>query len=206
MMKNFKKHHYNIIVKDFSNSEIYDGSQIANHYTTEKYGIFGETILIFRGGMKLSPEEMVDIKDIIREAHLNKILISSDDSLHFIIEEFDTQPPNMEMEYYRLQVLTQIVIEVLKDKGIDIIRKGTDMYVNNRKLNVAIATISVSSSKIHLGINIASTGFPSHVEAIGLLELGIKEEELEKIAMVIAQHYSHEITKIKEDVSKTRPI
>ena len=37
-------------------------------------------------------------------------------------------------------------------------------------------------------------------------EHDLSKEELEKIAMVIAQHYSHEITKIKEDVSKTRPI
>ncbi|MCE7742440.1 MAG: DUF366 family protein [Candidatus Heimdallarchaeota archaeon] len=205
-MKKIKKNQYTIIVENFSEPITYDGSQLANRYTTEKYGVFGETILIFRGGMKLSPEEMVDIKDIVRESHLNKILISSDDSLHFIIEEFDIQPPNMELEYYRLQVLAQIVIEVLKNEGIELIRKGTDMYVGDRKLNVAIASTGVSSSKIHLGINIAGTGFPSHVNAIGLLELGIEQKDVKNIAMEIAERYSNEISKIKEDVSKTRPI
>ncbi|MHA1198543.1 MAG: DUF366 family protein [Candidatus Heimdallarchaeaceae archaeon] len=205
-MKKVKKNQYTIIVENFSELITYDGSQLANRYTTEKYGVFGETILVFRGGMKLSPEEMVDIKDIVREAHLNKILISSDDSLHFIIEEFDIQPPNMEMEYYRLQVLTQIVMEVLKNRGIDLLRKGTDMYVSDRKLNVAIASAGISSSKIHLGINIGGTGFPSHVKAIGLLELGIEQEDIENIAMEIAERYSSEISKIKEDVSKTKPI
>jgi hypothetical protein len=206
IMKKIKKNQYSIIVEDLSNQNTYDGSQLASRYTTEKYGIFGETILIFRGGMKLSPEEMVDIKDIVRESHLNEILISSDDSLHFIVEEFDVQPPNIEIEYYRLQILTQITIEILQNKGIEIRRKGTDMYIKNRKLNVAIATTGISSSKIHLGINIANTGFPSHVDAIGLLELGISLDDIEELALEIAEKYSNEISKIKEDVSKTRPI
>ena len=205
-MKTITNQHYSIIVEDFSKPITYDGSQIASRYTTEKYGVFGETILIFRGGMKLSPEEMVDIKDIVRESHLNEILISSDDSLHFIIEEFDIQPPNIEIEYYRLNILTQIIIEVLKNRRIEIIRKGTDMYIEGSKLNVAIATTGISSSKIHFGINIANTGFPSHVKAIGLLVLGIKEENIEDMAIDIAKRYSEEISKIKEDVSKTKPI
>lgn len=205
-MKKLKKNQYTIILEDFSKSIMYDGSQISSRYTTEKYGVFGETILVFRGGMRLSPEEMVDIKDIVRESHLNEILISSDDSLHFIIEEFDIQPPNMEMEYYRLQVLTQIVIEILSKREIKLTRKGTDIFANNRKLNVAIATTGISSSKIHFGINIAGTGFPSHVEAVGLLELGIPQDDVKDIAMEIAVKYSNEISKIKEDVSKTRPI
>jgi len=205
-MKKIKKSQYIIILESFSDSITYDGSQIVGRYSAEKYGVFGETILIFRGGMKLSPDEMVDIKDIVRESHLNKILISSDDSLHFIIEEFDIQPPNMEIEYYRLQVLTQIIIEILRSKNVEIVRKGTDMFVKEKKLNVAIATTGISSSKIHFGINIASTGFPSHVNAIGLLELGIKQSEIENIALEIAERYIEEIAKIKEDVSKTKPI
>ena len=205
-MKKVEKNHYTVILEDFSHLILYDGSQLASRYTAENYGIFRDSILIFRGGMKLSPKEMVDIKDIRRESHLNEILISSDDSLHFIIEEFDIQPPNIEMEYYRLQILTLIMIEVLKKKGLEVTRRGTDLYAENKKLNVAIASIGISSGKIHFGINIANTGFPSHVEAVGLLELGIREDELENMAMEIAENYSNEILKIKENISKTKPI
>ncbi len=205
-MKKVKKNQYTIIVEDFSTPTTYDGSQIASRFTAERYGVFGETILIFRGGMKLSPKEMIDIKDIVRESHLNEILISSDDSLHLIIEEFDIQPPNMELEYYRLQILVQNVIEVLRSHKIEISRKGTDMYIAGKKLNVAIATTSISSSKIHLGINITSSGIPTHVNATSLLELGIKQEDIENIALDIAERYVNEISKIKEDVSKTRSI
>ncbi|MHA1219027.1 MAG: DUF366 family protein [Candidatus Heimdallarchaeaceae archaeon] len=205
-MKTINKPPYHIIVEDFANQMIYDGSQLSSHFTAEKYGIIGDSILVFRGGMKLSPKEMVDIKDILRESHLSNILISSDDSLHFIIEEFDIQPPNMELEYYRLRILAQTVIDILKEKNIEIERKGTDIFVDGKKLNVGIATVGISSSKIHFGINILSTGVPEHVQAIGLADLGVKTEEIQSLAIQIAEKYISEISRIKEDIAKTRTI
>ncbi|OLS32547.1 MAG: hypothetical protein HeimAB125_07710 [Candidatus Heimdallarchaeota archaeon AB_125] len=205
-MKTVNKSPYTIILEEFSNKMIYDGSQISSHYAAEKYGVIGESILVFRGGMKLSPKEMVDIKDIIRESHLSNILISSDDSLHFIIEEFDIQPPNMEIEYYRLRILTQITIDILKEKEIEVEKKGTDIFIDGKKLNVGIATVGKSSSKIHFGLNILSTGVPEHVQAVGLLDLGINVDEIQSLAIQIAENYAKEISRIKEDVAKTRTI
>ncbi len=201
-----KKNSYNIIVEDFDKQIIYDGSQISSRYASQHYDVIGNSILIFRGGMKLSPTEMIDIKDIQRESHLNEILISSDDSLHLIIEEFDIQPPNLEIEYYRLRLLTQVAIELLGLKGINTIRRGTDIFVSEKKLNVGIASVGISSSKIHFGINIGNTGFPSHVDATGLLELGINEEEIEELAINLANTYIEEIKKIKEDIAKTKAL
>jgi hypothetical protein len=205
-MKKISKPPYTIILEDFSKSITYDGSQISSHFTAEKYGIIGESILVFRGGMKLSPKEMVDVKDIIRESHLSEILISSDDSLHFIIEEFDIQPPNMEIEYYRLRILTQTVIDILNDKNVEVERNGTDIFIDGNKLNVGIATIGISSSKIHFGLNILNTGVPEHVQATGLLDIGIEEKEIQSLAIRIAENYAKEILRIKEDVAKTRTI
>ena len=205
-MKTVNKPPYTIILEEFSNKMIYDGSQISSHYVAEKYGVIGESILVFRGGMKLSPKEMVDIKDIIRESHLSNILISSDDSLHFIIEEFDIQPPNMEIEYYRLRILTQTTIDILKEKEIEVERKGTDIFIYGKKLNVGIATVGKSSSKIHFGLNILSTGVPKHVQAVGLLDLGINIDKIQSLAIQIAENYTKEISRIKEDVAKTRTI
>ena len=205
-MKKISKPPYTIILEEFSSDIIYDGSQISSHYTADKYGVIGDSILIFRGGMKLSPKEMVDIKDIIRESHLSNILISSDDSLHFIIEEFDIQPPNMEIEYYRLRILAQIIIDILREKNIEPERKSTDIFIGGKKLNVGIATVGMSSSKIHFGLNILSTGVPEHVQAIGLSDLGITIQEIQSLAIQIAENYVNEISKIKEDIAKTRTI
>ena len=98
-LKKIEYRSYNIVVEDFENNIIYDGSQLSSQYTANNYNVLGNSILVFRGGMSLSPAEMIDIKDIQRESHLAEILISSDDSLHVIIEEFDIQPPNLEIEY-----------------------------------------------------------------------------------------------------------
>jgi hypothetical protein len=197
---------YSIIIEDLKKLTTYDGSQLSSQFTSQNYNVIGNSILVFRGGMKLSPKEMVDIKDIQRESHLSDILISSDDSLHFIIEEFDIQPPNMEIEYYRLRVLTQLVIEFLRSRGISTTRKGTDIYIHDRKLNVGIASISVSSSKIHFGLNLSCTGFPQHVKATCLFDLNVKEDEIEGIVVQITEKYVEEIQRIKEDVAKTRYI
>lgn len=205
-MKIENKKNYSIILEDFTKSSTYDGSQLSSQYASQNYDIIGNSILIFRGGMKLSPKEMVDIKDIQRESHLADILISSSDSLHFIIEEFDIQPPNMEVEYYRLRILTQVVIELLQSKGLKVTRHGTDIFIGEKKLNVGIASISVSSAKIHFGINISCEGFPNHVNATCLSENDITEEDIHELAESIAERYILEINKVKEDVAKTKYI
>jgi hypothetical protein len=197
---------YNIVVEDFGEDIVYDGSQLSSQHIANNYDVIGNSILLFRGGMSLSPKEMVDLKDIQREAHLAEILISSDDSVHVIIEEFDIQPPNLEIEYYRLRLLTLIILEKLAIKGIKAERKSTDIYVGKKKLNVAIASVGASNSKIHLGLNVGSTGFPDHVNAVGLLELGVDEKQLEEWIISIVKQYIDEVQMVKEDVSKTKPI
>ena len=126
--------------------------------------------------------------------------------LHMIIEEFDIQPPNLEIAYYRLRMLTQLIIEQLQLKGVEVSRNGTDLFINEKKLNVGIATISQTSCKIHFGLNYSDTGIPSHVNAIGLKKLGFTEQDLEEWLLTVAKKYIKEISKIKNDVVKTKPI
>ncbi len=205
-LKKIEYRSYNIVVEDFENNIIYDGSQLSSQYIANNYNVLGNSILVFRGGMSLSPAEMIDIKDIQRESHLAEILISSDDSLHIIIEEFDIQPPNLEIEYYRLRLLTLIILEKLNLKGIKAQRKGTDIYIGEKKLNVAIASVGVTNSKIHFGLNVGSSGFPQHVTAIGLLELEFEDSQLKEWIISIVKQYIDELQMVKEDVSKTKSI
>ncbi len=197
---------YKIVWADFNKPTIYDGSQFSSHYLAEKLKIIGDSVYIFRGPMKLSKTEMVDLKDIIRESHLAKILISSDDALNIIIEEFDVQPPNIEIAYYRLRLLVFIVIEELNNYNVEIKREGTDIYIHDRKLNVGIASIGKTNCKIHLGININNSGTPNHVQTTSLLNIGMKEDNLMKFILKIVKKYIEEIYNIKQDIRKTRPI
>lgn len=193
-----------IILEDFNKKTCYDGTQIEPLWALNKFGISGNSIVIFRGSMKITQDEMIDVKDIVRERDLAEILISGDDCIHFIIEMFDDQPGNLKVAYHRLHLLSFIVqrkIELVL--GITLQKKGTDLYIKNKKLNVAIATSSNNSTKIHFGINLKSSGVPKHVNAIGLIEIQ-KEINLEKLAKSIAEEFITEIIEINNDVSKSR--
>ncbi|NHJ39760.1 MAG: DUF366 family protein [Asgard group archaeon] len=193
-----------IILDDFNKKMQYDGAQIKPLWALNKYGISGDSFVIFRGSMKITQDEMIDVKDIVRERDLADILISSDDCIHFIIEMFDDQPSNLKVAYHRLHLLSYIVqrkIEELVNKKFE--KKGTDLYYNKRKINVAIATSSNNSTKIHFGINVKSSGVPKHVKAIGLNDIQ-ENINLEKLAKTIAEEFITEITEINKDVSKSR--
>ena len=193
-----------IIFHDFANKECYDGTQIHPLWALDKFEVMGDTIVIFRGSMSIPMDEMIDVKDIVRERDLADILISGDDCIHFIIEMFDDQPANLKVAYHRLHLLSFIVQRIVeKELKISIEKKGTDLYHKDRKLNVGIATCSNNSSKIHFGINILSTGVPEYVKAIGLFDID-KNVKLEELAMKIADDFKFEIEGIADDVVKSR--
>ena len=193
-----------LILNDFAKKECYDGSQIRPLWALSKFKVSGSSMVIFRGSMKVPKEEMIDIKDITREKDLAEILISSDDCIHFIIEMFDDQPSNLKVAYHRLHLLAYIVQQIIENEyNITLEKKGTDLYYNNKKLNVAIATSSNNSTKIHFGLNIVSTGVPDYVKAVGLTDLK-KETDLEKIAREIGERFINEIREIDDDISKSK--
>lgn len=193
-----------IIFNKFSKKECYDGKQIYPLWALERYGISGDTFVIFRGSMRLEQQEMIDVKDIVREKALADILISSDDCIHFIIEMFDDQPANLKIAYHRLHLLAFITQRILeRELAVEIIKKGTDLYYTEKKINVGIATSSSNSTKIHFGLNIVSSGVPAYVKAIGLQEIK-NNISLENIAKMIAESFVAELKAISEDTVKSR--
>ena len=154
--------------------------------------------------MRLEIQEMIDVKDIVREKDLAEILISGDDCIHFIIEMFDDQPANLKVAYHRLHLLAFIAQRILeKELSITIDKQGTDLYYKKKKINVGIATSSNNSTKIHFGLNIVSTGVPNYVKAIGLQEIK-KDVSLEAIAKLIAESFIAELKAIGDDIVKSR--
>jgi hypothetical protein len=177
----------------------YNGSQIEPLWTFRELGVQGDSIAYFTGGMKVVRKALVDLGDL-REQKGN-YPISSDEALHFIVEHFDD--PSLRLAYHRQRILISVSIERLNgatDRRIA--RDASDIYLDGKKLSVSVATASASSSKIHLGLNITSTGVPKDVEAIGLDELGITD--ISALAEEIAKSYAEEIAEIEEDITKTR--
>ncbi|MBZ9571406.1 DUF366 family protein [Methanobrevibacter sp. TMH8] len=208
--------------KHIDESFEYDGSQIEQSWAFKSFEIKGSSIITWIGPMNIFPENLKDFEDI-------GIEIKSDKMLHFIVEHFDQQPANLRLAYMRQRMLVMILKEELSNKGIISVRKGDDIYIVSdcsdnpdnpdsnilKKLTVSIATVSPSSMKIHLGINIFSDGTPDDVDAIGLFELNnnlnnnsdvdnnFNENNIVDFLYTIVDSYINELNDIELDISKT---
>ena len=176
----------------------YDGSQIQPLWALDKMGIKGSSVVSWMGPMEIDPKKIIDVEDVGLE-------IKSDKMIHFIVEHFDCQPTNIKLCYHRQRILVMILKDELSKWGVESTRSGDDLFVGTEKLTVSIATISTTSMKIHLGVNITSEGTPEDVETVGLLEIGnINESDLLKIIKKVSKLYINEIESIEMDISKTR--
>jgi len=153
-------------------------------------------MVLFHGSM-----DVKYIKDL--EDEMANKAIKGDDLLHIIVERFDS-PASMRLAYYMQRLLIVCIKEVLEAYGIKTKRNGDDLFVDDRKLTVSIASAGISSEKIHCGINLTTKGIPDDIKAAALEDLGIAEWKA--LAKEIAVNYIDEIEKIEEDIAKTRSL
>ncbi len=155
------------IVKSYFSKDIldYDGSQLSSLFAYRTFGIQGDSIVAFIGGAKVDLEHMVDLADVRDQA-----FIYSEEMLHFIVENFAL---DLEKAVFQQRMLVTLAKEIMEKQGIkQIIRSGDDLYLEDKKMSVSIATLSPVSSMIHFAINISSQGTP--VPTIGLADMGIE--------------------------------
>lgn len=173
----------------------YEGFQLAPHWIYKNFKIQGDAAVAFCGECEVKLTEMVDIEDVI-----NNEPIYSKNMLSFISEQFNIGLPEGVLRQ-RLMICT--IKEALERRGIKLTRSGDDLYWNNKKLSVSIATKSVNSVLIHTGINIDSEGAP--VNACGLTnDLGITD--IKNLALEIMDRYSEELEDIVLASTKVRGV
>ena len=179
----------------FINKEIkYIGTQLRPHWIYENFHILGDAVVSFVGEVDVKLEEMVDIEDVI-----NNEPIYSKSMLNFIIEQYDIDLYGMVINQ---RLFISIIKEILENRGIAIKRNGDDLFYQNRKLSVSIATKSITSCLIHTGLNIIKEGAP--IEAADLSEMGI--ENIKQLAIEIMEKYKNEIESIKLATYKVRGV
>ena len=181
----------------------YDGSQLSPLWAYTSFDVQGDSIVSFRGPCNIAEEFMVDIED-----KRKNLEISSPDMLHFIVEYFGVGIDTIVLVQ---RLLISTAVDLLREsvyEEAEVEREFDNIYAfapeeNQRgKLSVSVATVSVVSGLIHLGLNITSEGTP--VKAAGLEEIGV--EDFDKFAVELARRFIEEIKNTKMDASKVRPV
>lgn len=163
----------------------YTGLELSPHWIYKKFKLQSDAIVAFCGECEVKLTEMVDIEDVINDEP-----IYSKNMLNFIIEHFNI---SLVEGIFRQRLLITIIKEALeKLSGVNVLRSGDDLFLDNKKLSISIATKSLTSVLIHVGINIDPTGAP--VEAIGLNSLNIAN--INDFANEVMVKYSQEIDDI----------
>ena len=194
----------------------YTGNELAPHWIYKNFKIQGDAIVAFCGECEVDLSEMVDIEDVINNEPIYSKLM-----LNFIVENFNIGLVEGVLRQRLLITIIKEVLEeeAKRQRGKEakknedhasmhpdifasktpftihhspLTRNGDDLFVNNKKLSVSIATKSLTSVLIHTGINIDPSGAP--VDAIGLNSLNI--ENVKEFAQKVMMKYSEEIDDI----------
>ncbi|MBI4403557.1 MAG: DUF366 family protein [Deltaproteobacteria bacterium] len=146
----------------------YDGTQLSSHWIYRTFDLAGDALVAFQGKAQVTTDHMVDLEDV-----KNNAPIYSPRMLHFVGEWFRE---GLDIAILYQNLLVRNAYEILLQKSlVGLSRKGNDLFFQNRKLSVSIATCSAVSLLIHLGINIRTDGTP--VPTAGLNELEISPME-----------------------------
>lgn len=170
----------------------YEGTQLAPHWIYRNFKLIGDAIVAFVGEVNIPVHNMVDLIDI----HYNEPIYSPL-MLNFVIEHFN---PDLELAVYRQRMFMVAIKEELEQYGIAVNRLGDDLYVDRGKLSISVATGSVSSTLLHVGLNIETEGTP--VKTCGLKELNIAD--VKSFAENIMLRYKRELEQIYEARCKVR--
>ena len=124
----------------WSDKEIcYDGSQLRSHWISENTGVKDDCIASFIGGADVPLSNMVDLEDVEKGE-----FIASKKMLHFIVEAFDVP---LALAIARQRLLTCIACEhIATMSGARPVRRGDDIYIDDKKLSVSISTNSPIST------------------------------------------------------------
>lgn len=177
----------------------YDGTQLKSLFAYLTYGVLGNSIVSWVGPCRIDFEHMVDGEDFLAQSP-----IEGAEMLHFIVEVFDR-------DLFSGVALQRLFASIIRDYlqreahaalGKDVLeRDGDDIFWEERKLNISIATKSPVSTLIHLAINCTNKGTP--VETCSLEDLKLAPET---VAADVMLKFQREFESILKATQKVRPV
>lgn len=175
----------------------YDGSQINPSWAFQEFGCKDSSIVSWVGSMNILGDNLIDFEDVGLDIKGNRML-------HFIVEHFDEQPGNLKLAYHRQRMLVMITRDKLLDYNIKTTQDGDDIFIDDGKLSVSIATASISSMKIHFALNITRNGTPSDVNTSSLEDQNMSMDDIHKLQDEVANTYIEMLDTIMKDITKTK--
>lgn len=138
----------------------YTGKELAPLRNYLDYGLLGNSIVAWIGSCRVEFSEMVDGEDV-RGGHT----IAADKMVHFVLELFDVE---LATGVVLQRLFAQMIIDELgtKDTFHRFKRQGDDVFFKEKKLNISIATRSINSVLIHIGVNVTNDGTPIATAAL----------------------------------------
>lgn len=161
----------------------YTGEQLKPHFAYFNHNLQGDSAVAWIGPCQIPLEHMIDGEDFLANE-----TIAGQQMLHFIIELFH-QNIFTAVSFQRL--ISAIVKDCLCEKlnpqmAAQIYRRGDDIYYNNSKFSISIASSSRFSSMIHFAVNISNEGTPVQTCALNDFSIEAKsfaDEVLKKITI-----------------------
>ena len=172
----------------------YDGRQLRSHFALERTGLYGDVAVAFVGSCRVDLGQMVDLEDVRARQP-----IYSPRMLHVLIEHFGLE---LREAVGRQRLLVHAARQLLEDETPLRGRvSGDDLYVDERKASVSIATRSPVSALIHFGLNVETEGTP-------LPTWGLREADLDPgdFAAQLLERYEAEIVDIHRAAAKVRGV
>jgi len=173
----------------------YTAKELHSLFAYESFNLQGNSAVIFCGPCNVSIDDLVDQADVKAGD-----IIKSDAMVHLICEIFNLE---LEAGILRQRLYMNIIRESLLDQNPDVVitRDGDDLFIDDKKLTVSIATLSPVSTLIHIGINIKSTGTP--IPTVGLEDIQIDKETFIK---TLLNKIENEETQIKSARTKVKGV
>lgn len=175
---------------------LYTGEQLKPLTNYLQHGLLGDSLVGWLGPCNVTPDHMIDGEDLRASAK-----ISADEMVHFVLELFDF---SLKGAVVLQRLMAEIAMDVISDinpKHPPLYRRGDDIYWDDKKLNISIATVSSNSTLIHFAINTKETGAPSDVHICWLASLDV---DAKKFAMKFMEKFALEFDDIVNASRKVR--
>lgn len=174
----------------------YDGSQLTSLFAYRQFGLLGPSCVAFRGACNVSVEKMVDLEDLRAESR-----ICGDEMVHFIAEVFDRDLFSMVCLQRLLADLVASTVFDLSGGRFRLRREGDDLYLDDKKFSISIATVSPVSQLLHFAVNVVNSGTPVPTCALQDFEI-----EPEVFGRTVLAKLMHEYLSVTEATQKVRPV